>query len=131
MSFTMFRTWVLVGVLAGVLAPLVMKRGGYGLQKDIFLGLAGSIGASWIFRAVGGFPEAGIGAMVVVAAIGAAIPIVAQRKFWPTESAGEEKTVDQVWRGGGRAGGGGARGRGGLRPPSAARCSAGRGPEKS
>src|SRR2546430_16826974 len=98
MSFTMFVTWVLVGVLAGVLAPLVMKRGGYGLQKDIFLGLAGSIGASWIFRAFGVFPEAGIGAMVVVAAIGAAIPIVAQRKFWPTESAGEEKTVDQVWR---------------------------------
>ena len=98
MSFTMFVTWVLVGVLAGVLAPLVMKRGGYGLQKDIFLGLAGSIGASWIFRAVGVFPEAGIAAMVVVAVIGAAIPIVAQRKFWPTESAGEEKTVDQVWR---------------------------------
>ena len=87
MSFTMFVTWVLVGVLAGVLAPLVMKRGGYGLQKDIFLGLAGSIGASWIFRAVGVFPEAGIAAMVVVAVIGAAIPVVAQRKFWPTESA--------------------------------------------
>ena len=85
MSFTMFVTWVLVGVLAGVLAPLVMKRGGYGLKNDIFLGLAGSIGASWIFRAVGVFPEAGIAAMLVVAVIGAAIPIVAQRKFWPTE----------------------------------------------
>ena len=93
----MFVTWVLVGVLAGVLAGLVMKRGGYGLGKDITLGLVGSIGASWIFRAVGVFPEAGIGAMAVVASIGAVIPIVAQRKMWPTERLGDEK-ADMWWR---------------------------------
>jgi uncharacterized membrane protein YeaQ/YmgE (transglycosylase-associated protein family) len=98
MSFAMFVTWVLVGVLAGVLAPLVMKRGGYGLKKDIILGLVGSIGGSWIFRAVGVFPEAGIGAMAVVASVAAAMPIIAQRRFWPTESAGEEQTVNKVWR---------------------------------
>jgi uncharacterized membrane protein YeaQ/YmgE (transglycosylase-associated protein family) len=97
MSFAMFVTWVLVGVLAGVLAGLVMKRGGYGLKKDITFGLVGSIGASWIFRAVGVYPGAGIVAMGVVAAIGAAIPIVAQRKFWPTEQLGEEK-ADMWWR---------------------------------
>ncbi len=96
MSFAMFVTWVLVGALAGVLAGLVMKRGGYGLKKDIFLGLAGSIGASWIFRAVGLFPEAGILVMAVVASIGAAIPIVAQRKIWPTEHSGDEKGA--MWR---------------------------------
>jgi uncharacterized membrane protein YeaQ/YmgE (transglycosylase-associated protein family) len=93
----MFVTWVLVGVLAGVLAGLVMKRGGYGLQKDIILGLVGSIGASWIFRAVGVFPGAGILVMVVVACIGAAIPIVVQRRFWPTERLGEDRT-DMWWR---------------------------------
>ena len=98
MSFTMFVTWVLVGVLAGVLAPLVMRRGGYGLKKDVILGLVGSIGGSWIFRAAGVFPGAGIVAMAVVASVGAAIPIIAQRKFWPTESAGEEKTVIKMWR---------------------------------
>src|SRR3989442_13435599 len=99
MSFTMFVTWVLVGVLAGVLAGLAMKRGGYGLKKDIILGLVGAIGLSWIFRAVGLFPQAGIVAMAFVAAVGAVIPIVAQRKFWPTEGAGEEK-ADKWWRGG-------------------------------
>ena len=31
----MVVTWVLVGVLADVLAELVMKRGGYGLRTDI------------------------------------------------------------------------------------------------
>src|SRR3989442_14801745 len=109
MSFTMFVTWVLVGVVAGVLAGLAMKRGGYGLKKDIIFGLVGAIGLSWIFRAVGLFPQAGIVAMAFVAAVGAVIPIVAQRKFWPTESAGEEK-ADKWWRWGagaaGRAGGG-------------------------
>ena len=97
MSFTMFVTWVLVGVVAGVLAGLVMKRGGYGLKKDVIFGLVGSIGLSWMFRAVGMFPEAGIVAMAFVAAVGAGIPIVAQRKFWPTQSVGEEK-ADKWWR---------------------------------
>jgi uncharacterized membrane protein YeaQ/YmgE (transglycosylase-associated protein family) len=97
MSFTMFVTWVLVGVLAGVLAGLVMKRGGYGLKTDVVLGLVGSIGGCWIFRALGVFPGAGIIAMAVVACIGAAIPIVAQRMLRPTESVGEEK-ADMWWR---------------------------------
>ena len=80
MSFTMFVTWVLAGLLAGVLAGLVMKRGGYGLRWDIILGLVGS----WIFLALGISPEAGMLTTAVVAFVGAAIPIVAQRKVWPT-----------------------------------------------
>jgi uncharacterized membrane protein YeaQ/YmgE (transglycosylase-associated protein family) len=96
MSFTMFVTWVLVGVLAGVLAGLIVKRGGYGLKNDIILGLVGSIAAGWIFRAVGLFPEAGIVATAVVAFVGAAVLIVAQRKLRPTERPGEEKGA--IWR---------------------------------
>jgi uncharacterized membrane protein YeaQ/YmgE (transglycosylase-associated protein family) len=96
MSFAMFVTWVLVGVLAGVLAGLVVKRGGYGPKNDIILGLVGSIGLSWAFRAVGVFPNAGIVAMAFVALIGAAIAIVAQRKLRPTERPGEEKGA--MWR---------------------------------
>src|SRR2546425_13146368 len=106
MSFTMFVTWVLVGVVAGVLAGMAMKRGGYGLKKAIIFGPVGAIGLSWIFRAVGLFPQAGIVAMAFVAAVGAVIPIVAQRKFWPTEGAGEEK-ADKWWRWGLGAGVGG------------------------
>ena len=97
MSFAMFVTWVLVGVSAGLLAGLVMKRGGYGLRADIILGLVGSIGANWILRGFGIFPGAGIAAGAVVALLGAAIPIVAQRKFRPTESAGDEKPA-MIWR---------------------------------
>src|SRR5207248_1712910 len=96
MSFSMFVTWVLVGVLLGVLAGLVMKPGGYGVKKDITLALVGSIGASWIFRATGVFPGAGMLAMVFVAAVGAALVIVAQRKLMATEVPGDERGV--MWR---------------------------------
>ena len=96
MSFSMFVTWVLLGVLAGVLAGLVANRGGHGLKTDIILGLVGSIGLSWIFLAIGVFPDAGIVAMAVVAFIGAAIAIAAQRKLRPSERPGE--TTGTIWR---------------------------------
>jgi len=96
MRFGMFVTWVLVGALAGVLAGLVVKRGGYGLKNDIILGLVGSIGAGWIFRAVGVFPEAGIVATAFVAFVGAAVLLVAQRKLRPTERSGDE--TGAIWR---------------------------------
>ncbi|MGH7388551.1 MAG: GlsB/YeaQ/YmgE family stress response membrane protein [Candidatus Rokuibacteriota bacterium] len=84
MNPLMFILWVLVGLLAGWLAGFAMKRGGYGLQQDIILGVAGSIVASGIFWTLGGSPEANIVPTAVVAFVGAAIPIVAQRKIWPT-----------------------------------------------
>jgi uncharacterized membrane protein YeaQ/YmgE (transglycosylase-associated protein family) len=96
MSFVMFATWVLVGVLAGVLAGLVMKPGGHGLKTDIILGLAGSILGSWIFRGLvhGG---GGMFAVVVVAALGAVIPIIVQRKVWPTEALGQDRGAMWKW----------------------------------
>jgi uncharacterized membrane protein YeaQ/YmgE (transglycosylase-associated protein family) len=97
MTFVMFATWVLVGLLAGLVAGLIMKRGGYGLKRDIMLGLVGSIGGSALLRTLGMSMGAGIVAVAVVAFIGAAIPIVAQRKFWPTERAGEDR-ADRWWR---------------------------------
>ena len=84
MNLVMFAMWVLVGLLAGLLAAFAMKRGGYGLRGDIILGLVGSIVGTWIFRALGVSPGAGLVVMAVVAFVGAAIPIVAQRKIWPT-----------------------------------------------
>jgi uncharacterized membrane protein YeaQ/YmgE (transglycosylase-associated protein family) len=84
MTFEMIMMSILVGLLTGVLAGFGMKRGGYGLRWDIPLGLVGSIVMGWIFHALGVSPGAGVVAAVVVALVGAAIPIVAQRKIWPT-----------------------------------------------
>jgi uncharacterized membrane protein YeaQ/YmgE (transglycosylase-associated protein family) len=74
-----------------------MKRGGYGLKRDIILGLVGSIGGSTLLRILGVFTGAEIVAVAGVAFIGAAIPIIVQRKMWPTERLGEEK-ADMWWR---------------------------------
>jgi uncharacterized membrane protein YeaQ/YmgE (transglycosylase-associated protein family) len=91
-----FLTWILAGVLAGLLAGWAIQRGGRGLKWDITLGLVGSIGGSWLLRFLGVSPEVGI-AMAVIAFIVAAIPIVAQRKFWATERPTEKKDVFWRW----------------------------------
>ena len=96
MSFVMFATWVLVGVLAGVLAGLVMKRGGHGLKTDVTLGLVGSIGGRVLLRALIYSPT-GMVPAAIIACIGAAIPIVVQRRFWPTEDVGQEKGAMWKW----------------------------------
>ena len=84
MSFVISAMFVLVGVLAGWLAGHVMTRGGFGLQWDLTLGLAGSALSSWLFWALRIPPDAALALLPVVAFVGAAIPIVAQRKLWPT-----------------------------------------------
>ena len=83
MNGVMIAMLVFVGVLAGVLAGYVMKRGGCGLRWDIVLGLVGSVAGSWIFWALRISPGAGLIALAGVAFIGAAILIVGQRMVRP------------------------------------------------
>lgn len=82
MNLELFVMWVVVGLMAGWLARIVIKGGGYGLIGDISLGLVGSIVGSVIFRGLEISPGAGMFMLVVVAFLGAAIAIVVQRKFW-------------------------------------------------
>jgi uncharacterized membrane protein YeaQ/YmgE (transglycosylase-associated protein family) len=82
MEFGMLVSWVVVGLLAGWLAGIVMKGGGYGLIGDLGLGLAGSVLGGWIFRTLGIFSSGGFFPTVFVAFVGAVIVIVAQRKVW-------------------------------------------------
>jgi uncharacterized membrane protein YeaQ/YmgE (transglycosylase-associated protein family) len=42
-NLVMLALWVLVGLLAGWLARVVVKHGGYGMREDLFLGLVGSL----------------------------------------------------------------------------------------
>ena len=75
--------WVLVAVLAGLVAAYAMKRGGYGLASDIALGLAGSVAVSWLFESQWTSPDPGLVAVTLVAAGGAAVLIIAQRTIFP------------------------------------------------
>ena len=82
MEFGMFVSWVVVGLLAGWLAGIVMKGGGYGLIGDLVLGIAGSVVGGGIFWALGVSAGGGLFPTVFVAFVGAVIVIVAQRKVW-------------------------------------------------
>ena len=71
-------TWLIVGLVAGVLASLVM--GGYGLIADIIIGIIGAFLGGWIFRKLGvGVPFHGLGGVIFVAFIGAVVLLFALR----------------------------------------------------
>lgn len=65
-------TWLIVGLVAGVLASLVI--GGYGLLADIVVGIAGAFIGGWLFAREGWHaPWAGLAGTIFVAFIGALI----------------------------------------------------------
>jgi uncharacterized membrane protein YeaQ/YmgE (transglycosylase-associated protein family) len=78
--------WVLVAVLAGLLARFVMQRGSYGRGWDVILGLTGSVLVSWLFQSQWAPPDPGLVAVILVAAGGAAGLIVAQRTIFPARA---------------------------------------------
>jgi uncharacterized membrane protein YeaQ/YmgE (transglycosylase-associated protein family) len=65
--------WLVVGLIAGWLAGLVMKGGGYGIIVDILLGILGGFLGGWIFGRLGIWPAGGMIGSIIVAFIGAVI----------------------------------------------------------
>jgi uncharacterized membrane protein YeaQ/YmgE (transglycosylase-associated protein family) len=83
MTLEMFLTAVIIGLFGGWLAGVVMKTGGHGLLPDLAAALAGSTLATWILQvALGNSSDLGIPVTSVVALIGAASLILAQRTLW-------------------------------------------------
>ena len=66
-------TWLIVGLIAGVLASFVMG-GGYGIIGDIIIGIVGAFIGGWLFSKLGvGTPFAGLAGTIFVAFIGAVV----------------------------------------------------------
>lgn len=66
-------TWLIVGLVAGVLASFVMG-GGFGIVGDIIVGIVGAFLGGWIFRTLGvGTPFSGLAGTIFVAFIGAVV----------------------------------------------------------
>jgi uncharacterized membrane protein YeaQ/YmgE (transglycosylase-associated protein family) len=65
--------WLVVGLIAGWLAGLVMKGGGYGILVDILLGILGGFLGGWIFGRLGIWPGGGMIGSIIVAFVGAVI----------------------------------------------------------
>jgi uncharacterized membrane protein YeaQ/YmgE (transglycosylase-associated protein family) len=65
-------TWLIVGLVAGVLASLVM--GGVGLIGDIIVGIVGAFVGGWLFRQLGvTTPFSGLAGTIFTAFVGAVI----------------------------------------------------------
>ena len=71
--------WVVVGLIAGWLAGVVMKGGGYGIVVDIVLGMLGAILGGWIFSMLGIGAGSGLVGGIVVAFIGAVVLVAITR----------------------------------------------------
>lgn len=73
-------TWIIVGLIAGVLASLLV--GGYGLLADIVIGIVGAFVGGFIFRAAGwASPFGGLAGTIFVAFIGALVLLVVLNLF--------------------------------------------------
>ena len=83
--------WVLVAVLAGLVAGLVMKRG-YGRGWDIVIGLVGSVAVGWFFQSQWAAPAPSLMAVTFVAAVGATGLIIAQRTIFPAHAPAAQRT---------------------------------------
>jgi len=71
--------WLIVGLIAGWLAGVVMKGGGYGMLADIILGLLGGVLGGWIFSNLGVGSGGGLIGGIIVAFIGAVILVAITR----------------------------------------------------
>jgi len=71
--------WLIVGAVAGWLAGMVVKGGGYGLIGDIIVGIVGGFIAGWLLPRIGVAIGGGIIADIVDAFIGAVILLILLR----------------------------------------------------
>ena len=69
-------TWIIVGAIAGWLASLIMKGGGYGLIGNIIIGIVGAFVGGWLSTIIFNLPFAVTGfnlTSVIVATVGAIV----------------------------------------------------------
>lgn len=67
-------TWLIVGLVAGVLASFVMGGTGYGIVGDIIIGIIGAFVGGWLFSKFGvSSPIGGLPGTIFVAFIGAVV----------------------------------------------------------
>ena len=68
--------WLVVGAIAGWLAGLIVKGGGFGLLGNIVIGIIGAVVAGWLLPYLGIHLGTGIIAAIIDSAIGGVIVLV-------------------------------------------------------
>ena len=70
-----FIWFALIGLVAGWLAGLLMKGGGFGVIGDIVVGILGALLGGFLFSALGLSSGGGLLGAIIVATIGAIVLI--------------------------------------------------------
>jgi len=71
--------FLVVGLVAGWLAGVLVKGGGFGLIGDLVVGVIGAVLGGWLFTTLGASAGGGLIGSIVVATIGAVILVVIVR----------------------------------------------------
>src|SRR5947209_7577994 len=71
--------WLIVGLVAGFLASMVMRGGGYGIIGDIIVGIVGAFIGGFLASLLGFGGSAGLIGSIIIAFIGACILIAILR----------------------------------------------------
>ncbi len=72
MDVTSLLIFLALGAVAGWLAGLIMKGGGFGLIVNIIVGIVGAVIGGWVFSFFG-FESAGLIGSIITAVVGAII----------------------------------------------------------
>ncbi len=78
MSLTALIWFLLIGLIAGWLAGVVMKGGGFGLVGDMIVGVIGAFIGGWLFSLLG-IAAGGLIGSIITAFVGAVVLILVLR----------------------------------------------------
>jgi uncharacterized membrane protein YeaQ/YmgE (transglycosylase-associated protein family) len=76
-----FVWFIIVGLIAGWLAGVIMKGGGFGVIGDVVVGIVGALIGGWLFSSMGVSSGGGLLGAIIVALIGAIILIFLLRQI--------------------------------------------------
>jgi uncharacterized membrane protein YeaQ/YmgE (transglycosylase-associated protein family) len=76
-----FLWFIIIGIIAGWLAGVIMKGGGFGLVGDMVVGILGALIGGWLFSKFGASAGGGLIGSIIVATIGAIVLIFILRLF--------------------------------------------------
>jgi len=71
--------WLVVGAVAGLLAGVVVRGGGFGLLGDIVVGILGAFFGGWLLPKLGIHLGVGIVSVIISATIGAVVLLLLLR----------------------------------------------------
>jgi len=73
--------WLIIGAIAGWLAGVLLKGGGFGIFADIIIGIIGAFIGGWLAGVLGISVGSGLIASIITATIGAILLVLLLRIF--------------------------------------------------